>query len=91
MEGDGLGPSRRGMLTTSLTQSNQSNMLDSDPIELTKTIQRVRRAMPRNPDVMAICDAAEKSLIVKSETDANPKFDRGAYQREYMRKRRAKS
>jgi len=34
-------------------------MTDS-PMEV---IARVRRAMPRNVDVMAICDAAEKALV----------------------------
>jgi hypothetical protein len=47
-------------------------------------IARVRRAMPRNQDVMAICDAAEKSLVA-----VKPRFDKKTYQRELMRKRRA--
>jgi hypothetical protein len=80
--------------------------------ELLKTISRLRRAMPRNEDVMALCDALEARLL-KSEqppkyehaevgyeiaTNENgdrvgnmtvKKFDKTAYQREYMRKRRA--
>ena len=51
--------------------------------ELVAAIARVRRAMPRNQDVMLICDAAEKSATVK------PRFDKKTYQRELMRKRRA--
>lgn len=83
-------------------------------IELTKTIARVRRAMPRNADVMSLCDALEARLAtvekvepertiggvpvsaarviakaIRNRTD-KPKFDRNAYQRELMRKRRAK-
>ncbi len=55
--------------------------------ELLATIARVRRAMPRNEDVMAICEAAEKSLIVQP-AEKKP-FDKKVYQRELMRKRRA--
>jgi hypothetical protein len=51
--------------------------------ELVAAIARVRRAMPRNQDVMLICDAAEKAVTVK------PRFDKKTYQRELMRKRRA--
>lgn len=39
--------------------------------------------MPRNSDVMAICD------FVEAELRPRPKFDKRAYQREYMRKWRA--
>lgn len=55
--------------------------------ELLQTIARVRRAMPRNADVMMICDAAE--LPEPAATVLAPKFDKTAYQRELMRKRRA--
>jgi hypothetical protein len=48
-------------------------------------IDRVRRAMPRNMDVMAICDRCEELERVA----VKPKFDKRAYQRELMRKRRA--
>jgi hypothetical protein len=46
--------------------------------------------MPRNMDVMAICEAAERTDLVPpaSEVPA-PKFDKRTYQRELMRKRRA--
>jgi hypothetical protein len=67
--------------------------------ELLKTISRLRRAMPRNEDVMALCDALEARLLksdeptIKADDEAapinRPKFDKTAYQREYMRKRRA--
>lgn len=81
--------------------------------ELIKTIARVRRAMPRNTDVMIICDALEQKLQdeaaaperniagipvshlkpmaepINNRSDL-PRFDRTAYQREYMRQRRAR-
>lgn len=44
--------------------------------------------MPRNADVMVICDAAEHSISKIMDGQPKPKFDRNAYQREYMRKRR---
>lgn len=31
--------------------------------EVRRAIERVRRAMPRNQDVMTICDAAETKLV----------------------------
>lgn len=62
--------------------------------ELLQTIARVRRAMPRNADVMAVCDAAERAEPREGKTKVNvplapPKFDKKIYQRELMRKRRA--
>ena len=76
--------------------------------ELFKTIARVRRAMPRNHDVMEICDYAERKLlepplIISSDGNGSvtieqdfeavkrnaDKFDKTAYMRRYMRKRRA--
>jgi uridine kinase len=59
----------------------------SDLTEIMKTISRVRRAMPRNGDVMLLCQELER-LLVHPETN-KPKFDRKTYQRELMRKRRA--
>lgn len=81
--------------------------------ELIKTIARVRRAMPRNVDVMEICDALEKRLQepveledarrnhmmvaakgiqarAEAEKDES-RFDKKAYMRDYMRKKRGKS
>ena len=72
------------------------------PTELFQAISRVRRAMPRNSDVMAICDAAEATkppppnpgyppsgtVLVKGFV-TGPKFNKKAYQRDLMRKRRA--
>lgn len=52
--------------------------------QLRDAIARLRRAQPRNPDTMLICDAIEATFV-----RAAPKFDKVAYQREYMRKRRA--
>jgi hypothetical protein len=73
--------------------------------ELFAVIGRLRRAMPRNEDVLALCAAAEKMAIGKSplsfddkatlKPEGSPiehvgdKFDKKIYQREYMRKRRA--
>ena len=80
--------------------------------KLLPIIARVRRAMPRNEDVMAVCDAAERLSLEAAEDErdaeiarkrlaqlkervvglAGPskaKFDRRAYQRDLMRKRRA--
>lgn len=74
-----------------------------DANELTKTIGRLRRAQPMNPDTNEVCTALEQLLRVqqvtlhkmtekKPEQDepaSGGKFDRNAYQRELMRKRRA--
>ncbi len=57
--------------------------------DLLATVSRVKRAMPRNADVMAICEALERRLIEAPPPAEKPKFDRRAYQRELMRKRRA--
>lgn len=58
--------------------------------ELLAAIGRLRRTMPRNPDVMMVCEAAEKSAVtVSADGKVKPKFDRNTYQRELMRKRRA--
>ena len=35
---------------------------DEDGLNLWRMIGRIRRAMPRNVDVMAVCDALEESL-----------------------------
>lgn len=56
--------------------------------EITKTISRVRRVMPRNDDVMLLCQELERLLTTPATN--KPKFDRKVYQRELMRKRRAK-
>lgn len=62
-------------------------------------LARLRRAQPRNPDTMAVCDALEQALHIalKSLGAVAPKqdrFDRTAYMRDYMRtymrRRRAK-
>jgi hypothetical protein len=37
--------------------------MSSSRTELLATIARVRRAMPRNVDVMAICDYAERTIV----------------------------
>ena len=52
-----------------------------------QVIGRLRRAQPRNADTMAVCDALEKMLQTAA---GKAKFDKTTYQREYMRKWRAK-
>lgn len=61
----------------------------TDLTEALKVISRVRRAMPRNEDVMMLCQELER-LIVNPATK-KPKFDRTTYQRDLMRKRRAEA
>lgn len=55
-------------------------------VEIVKLIARIRRAMPRNADVMELCDYAERMV----STSQPEKFDRRSYMREYMRKLRAR-
>lgn len=73
-----------------------------DDLELTKTIDQVRRAMPRNLAVMTICDELQSRIrgfgqpsagliagvdeIIAASVAAG--FDRKAYMRDYMKKRR---
>lgn len=69
----------------------------TDLTEITKAIGRHRRAMPRNEDALLICRELELRLqapgVLKAATpkkeEATAKFDKTAYQRELMRKRRA--
>ena len=56
--------------------------------QLLATIARVRRAMPRNADVMAVCDAAERGQVVRPKAP-NGTFNKKTYMREYMRRKRA--
>ena len=63
-------------------------------------IAKIRRDMPRNQIVMRICDALEAELTLPSQQELNVasaivakhkaecKFDKTAYQRDYMRKKR---
>lgn len=59
-----------------------------DRVELMQSIDRLRRSMPRNPDVLVVCQGAE--LWLKAN---KPPFNRNEYHRrymkEYMRKWRA--
>ena len=50
-------------------------------------IARVRRAMPRNSDVLQVCAVAERLIVGVAE---KVPFDRKVYQRAYMRKWRAR-
>ena len=61
--------------------------------DLWQAIARLRRAQPRNPDTMAVCDALEEVLRYVRILPMRDKgtFDKKAYMREYMRKRRAKA
>ena len=70
--------------------------------DIWQVIARLRRAQPRNPDTMAVCDALEVSMRtvqaleeVIGAAQKEGRFDRRAYMREYMRgymrKRRAKA
>ena len=59
--------------------------------DLWRIIGRLRRAQPRNPDTMALCDAVEETMRHWRAVEAQPKlpkgtFDKKAYQRIYMRK-----
>ncbi len=64
-------------------------------MSLYQTISRIRRAMPRNADVMTICDELEKRLTVQPSIPTGcPKCERFAdlnrqRAREGMRKLRA--
>jgi len=62
---------------------------------ISETIGRVRRAMPRNADVMAICDDLEERLACRSAVDRlvppRPKLTRAEIQRNYrLRKKNRK-
>ena len=70
-----------------------------DKAELAETIARVRRAMPRNADVMAVCAKAEElslllwrrqpAMVVAQAAEpakpSRPARDRRGYMRDYMR------
>lgn len=60
------------------------------PPEITQTIAKLRRDMPRNETAMALCDAAEQLMAAKPETKAP--LTRAEIQRNYReRKKHAKS
>lgn len=63
--------------------------------DLWHVIARLRRAQPRNPDTMAVCDALEEVLRYWRAVDGKPRmakgtFDKKAYMRLYMRKWRTR-
>ena len=64
-----------------------------DDVSLTGIITRLRR-QTRNPDTITVCDELERRLAgTRGEQrviEGGGSFDRVRYQREYMRKRRAK-
>ena len=49
-----------------------------------EALTRLKRSQPRNADTILVCTALEAALYKKEV--AKVKFDRTAYQREYMRK-----
>jgi hypothetical protein len=54
-----------------------------DKAKLIETVARVRRAMPRNMDVMEVCGALESYLRIVG--GGGKRFDRKVWMREYMR------
>jgi hypothetical protein len=58
--------------------------------EIAHIIGRVRRAMPRNDDVMTLCDELERRLVTRVVTPVvtavTPKRDRAEYMRQYRAK-----
>lgn len=63
-----------------------------------QTISRLRRAMPRNKDVMDVCDELERKVVGQSLIDAargrdvNPeKLTRAQIQRRYRQRKKAKA
>ena len=62
-------------------------------VELIRIVDRLKRAQPRNQDALTVCDALLARLSmpgrIKQKRAAAGTFDRRAYQRELMRKRRA--
>lgn len=52
-------------------------------LDLMQTIDRVRRAMPRNADVMAVCDALDAALRQAQVRTPRPKLTRAEIQRRY--------
>lgn len=70
-------------------------------VEIRTAIERLRRAT-RNVDVLDVCDELERRLntpatLTKSNAamsvsnKSNARFDKKAYQRDYMRKRRSEA
>lgn len=63
-------------------------------MELMQTIDRVRRAMPRNGDVMAVCNACEalmlcKPVVVRVPVEpAKPKLSRAQIQKNYRARKK---
>ncbi|HSV24369.1 MAG TPA: hypothetical protein VLJ17_15240 [Xanthobacteraceae bacterium] len=55
---------------------------------MVETIARVRRDMPRNAHVMAICDDWEKQREEIRRLQPKPRVDRKTYMREFMRAKR---
>jgi len=58
--------------------------------DISQTIGRVRRAMPRNVDVMEVCDALDK-LLLAHQTQAAPKLSRADIQRNYRLRKKGKA
>ncbi len=70
--------------------------------EILQTIGRLRRAMPRNADVMELCDWAERQVTMRHiaieaplartipDKPAKPKLSRAEIQRNYRLRKKAK-
>lgn len=62
--------------------------------EVLGAVARLKRAMPRNADLLLVCEAAERVVLIPKEIESGqrpkPAFDRNAYMRRYMRAWRAK-
>lgn len=68
-------------------------MVTADHVSLTEIITRLRR-QTRNPDIITLCDELEwrlhtPAVLPRAGRQAGEEgFDRLAYQREYMRRKR---
>ncbi len=56
------------------------------PTEVIQTIDRLRRDMPRNSLVMALCDSCE--LLLKKPSVERPPLTRAEIQRNYRRRQK---
>jgi len=59
--------------------------------DIFQTIGRVRRAMPRNADVMELCDALEELLSRSATLSAAPKLTRAEIQRNYRLRKKGQT
>ena len=62
-----------------------------DPVEIGKVVQRLRRDFPRHELVLSLCDAVDQLLVRKAQPSTAAPFDKKAYMRDWMRRKRGKS